>query len=173
MSEIAALAFARVQRLDVIVLRFPSVYGFGSPHETFVAGAVHAQAAGESFQRPSGADDRRDYLYVHDAAEALARAIDVPGERLTQRLFFIALGRLHRDKDVVEILHSLEPGARVSIGSGLSPVEADLDCIRSTYDISAAERELEFIPQFDLRDGLLDYLTSVRAYHLVEKTERS
>ncbi|MDQ7841023.1 MAG: NAD(P)-dependent oxidoreductase [bacterium] len=173
MSEIVALAFARVQRLDVIVLRFPSVYGFGSPHQTFVAGAAHAQAAGEPFERPSGADDRRDYLYVRDAAEALVRAIDVPPERLTQRLFFIALGRLHTDRDVVEILRGLEPGARVSIGSGLSPIEVVLDCIRSTYNISAAERELEFTPQFDLKDGLIDYLRWVRGYRLSETAEHS
>lgn len=164
MSEIAALAFARVQRLDVIVLRFPSVYGFGSPHQTFIAGAIHAHATGEPFERPSGADDRRDYLYVSDAADALVKAIDVPPEGLTQRLFFVALGRLHTDRDVVETLRSLEPGTRVSIGSGMSPVEAALDTIRSTYDISAAKRELGFSPQFDLREGLADYLRWVRGY---------
>src|SRR5574341_1607721 len=171
MSEIAALAFIRVQHLDLIVLLFPSVYGFGSPHQTFIAGAVHAHAAGQPFVHPAGAEDRRDYLYVLDAADALTRAIHVPPERLTQRVFFIALGRLHTDADVLETLRDLEPGARVSIGPGRSPVEAALDCIRASYDMSAAERDLGFVPRFDLRDGLRDYLAWARGFHSAERAK--
>jgi UDP-glucose 4-epimerase len=164
MSEIGALAFARVQRLDMVVLRFPSVYGFGSPHQTFLATAVHSKATGQSFHAAVGADDRRDYLYVLDAVEALLRAIDVPSARLTQRVFFIALGRLHTDQDVAHALTELEAGAQVSIEPGRSPVEASLDSIRATYDISAAERELQFAPRYSLVEGLRDYLRWVRAY---------
>jgi len=164
MSEIAALAFARVQHLDVVALRFPSVYGFGSPHQTFLAQAVHAKAAGRPLDAPVGAEDRRDYLYVLDAAEALVRAIDVPSARLTQRLFFIALGRLHTDRDVAKILNDLKPPSSVRIGSGMSPVEASLDCIRAGYDISAATRDLQFTPRFTLALGLMDYLEWADSY---------
>jgi UDP-glucose 4-epimerase len=170
MSEIAALAFAGVQALDAVVLRFPSVYGFGSPHQTFIAGAVRAQAAGEPFEWANGGDDRRDYLYVRDAAEALVKAIDTPSARLSQRLFFIALGRLHTDRDVAEILRNLEPGARVKVGPGASPVEASLDCIRSAYDTSAAARAFGFVPQFDLRRGLIDYLHWERSFRAAEES---
>jgi UDP-glucose 4-epimerase len=164
MSEIAALAFARVQGLDVVVLRFPSVYGFGTPHETYLAQAVHARAAGRSFTAPVGGNDRRDYLYVLDAADALARAVDVPASALRQRLFMIGLGRLHTDRDVAALLDA-------TIGEGFSPVEASLDCIRADYDISAAKRDLGFVPRYSLERGLRDYLEWVQAYLRFQRAE--
>lgn len=157
MSEIAALAFARVQHLDVVVLRFPSVYGFGTPHQTYLAQAVQARAAGRSFTAPVGGDDRRDYLYVLDAADALARAIAVPASGLSQRLFMIGLGRLHTDRDVAALLET-------TIGEGFSPVEASLDCIRADYDISAAERDLGYVPRYSLERGLRDYVGWAQGY---------
>lgn len=164
MSEIAAMAFAAVQGLDLIILRFPSVYGFGSPHQTFLAQAVQAVVAGEPFETERGADDRRDYFYALDAAEALIHAIDVPAARLSQRLFLIAGGRLYTDREVAEILGRLAPKSRVRIGPGLSPAEAAVDSIRATYDTSAAERQLGFKPRYDLTDGLTDYIRWVRSY---------
>lgn len=163
-AEIIALAYHGVYGLDAIVLRFPSIYGFGSPHLAYVGPAIEAAVRGEAVAFAAGMEARRDYLYVKDAARAILCALAGPAQKSNQRLFLIATGSLSTAADVARMVEQVVPGANVTVGPGQSPLEARVAPIRVPYDVSSSRLTLGFAPQYDLKAGIADYAATYREF---------
>jgi nucleoside-diphosphate-sugar epimerase len=163
-AEMIALAYHSVYGSDVVVLRFPSIYGLGSPHRAYVGPAIEAALRGESITFTAGEGAQRDYLYVKDAVSGILRALTSPPEALVQRLFLIATGRLSTAANVAHIVQELVPGVRVAVGPGQTPLEARVASIRVQYDVSRARTMLGFVPEYELRAGIADYVATYRQY---------
>ena len=108
----------------------------------YVKPFVEAAVAGRAARFPRGGEMKRDYSYVKDVAHCIRLGLEVASAGLG----------------------SVVPGAEVSIGSGLSAMEkADLET-RAALDCRQAEKVLGFRAAHDLRSGIEDYVTDLRAY---------
>lgn len=168
-AEAIALAYCNVNGVDVVVLRFPSIYGFGSPHKAYVGPALEAALRGESATFETGEGAARDYLYVKDAVQGILCALAAPQESLTVRLFLIATGHLSTAVDVARAVQDLVPGIKVTVGPGQTALEARAAPIRVRYDVSRASEILGFSARYDLRAGVADYAKIHREFMQSER----
>jgi UDP-glucose 4-epimerase len=86
----------------------------------------------------------RDYVHVHDVARALRAAIGKPG------VFNIATGQ---KTDVMHIFDALQRAAGTSLQPGLAPLRPR-ELEQSCMDPTRARRELGWVPEISLEDGL-------------------
>jgi len=111
----------------------------------------------------TGGDMRRDYTHVKDIAQAVIKALDVPGSALSQRAFNIGSGAMHSASEVAETVRKVLPKADIEIGAGLSELEQSDMRARGMLDLTAARQQLKYEPQFSLEAGIHDYVEMLRA----------
>jgi UDP-glucose 4-epimerase len=76
----------------------------------------------------------------------------------------VAAGKTHTAAQVAALVRKLIPGADITIGDALDPLEAENNKMRAPLDIAAAQRLLGWSPQWSLQDGIRDYAERFRAY---------
>lgn len=145
--------------MDVVILRFSSLYGPGRllRHGGLAMHSVILENAmlGQPVRIPSGGDQREDVTYVRDVARAIALATHA--ENLGHHVFHIGTGRGVTLHDTAQVVRRLYPHADIQIGPGL-------DCFQVGYslyaimDISRARAELGYEPEFNLEAGMKDYV---------------
>jgi UDP-glucose 4-epimerase len=154
-GEKYCLAFHEVYDLDVVCLRYFSVYGpRGRPDQVICSMARNIMAGRSPVIYGSG-NQRRDFTYVSDIVEATllaAETEDVGGE-----VFNIGFGKDFSVKELFDIL--LES---VGKSSGdvkpvyLEPYRGDFE--RTLADNSKAQRMLGWKPRVDLKEGIMKFL---------------
>lgn len=167
-SEHVLRAFGGAFGIQVVILRFPNVYGYGE----FVGGSsggiafqklVGAALDGVSIPIPQNLNGRGEWLYAKDAALAIRQAV----EHQVSKSFLVAnvgSGSLCDEKDIVRCVKKYISGAEFveSIEEG-DP--------RSTerfvpFDLSTARDELGYSPSFSLEDGVRDYINELKTSRL-------
>lgn len=162
-AEVLGKQLAEEFGVDLIVLRLASTYG---PGKTVRHGKVGILSAiiegayrGESVKIPSGADQKNDFLYSKDIAQAVAKAgyAKLGG----YHMFHIGSGRLASLRDFVAALQHQLPGADITIGDGLDYAGGGS---RHYFlmDIQAARTMLDYQPFYDVERGVADYVSSLR-----------
>jgi UDP-glucose 4-epimerase len=158
-GEAYVLTWRHAHRIPHAVCRLGNVYGpRQSPHGEAGVVAIFAYHLwrGDAptlygFGRPT-----RDYVHVHDVAQALLAAVAKPG------VFNIATGV---KTDVMEIFRVLESAAETSLDPVLAPLRPR-ELEQSCMDPTRARRELGWRAEISLHDGLR------RTYHaLLEEFE--
>lgn len=91
----------------------------------------------------------RDYIYVHDVADAFAKAIQYKGN---EYLFNISSGV---GTSINELINNIEELMGYSIVRRYYPARA-FDVKVNVLDNSLAKKELSWSPQVSLRDGLIN-----------------
>jgi nucleoside-diphosphate-sugar epimerase len=169
-SKVAAEAFAYGYRqafgTDFLVLRPSAVYGFGMRHPIFVKPMVEDAVHGRPTRFANGREFPRDYTHVGDVARLTLRALDVPADRVRDRIFYAATGRpLSTTGELAEIVKRLVPGADISVGPGLSDADRLEIRYRGVLSVQNAREQLGYEPQFAaLEDGVADYVREYRRY---------
>lgn len=161
-AEIVGLTYYSTSGIDFIALRNSAIYGFGMRYPMYIKPMVENSVRGLSTRFETGGDMRRDYTHVKDIAQAVVKALDVPGSALTQRAFNIGSGAMHSASQVAEAVRKALPGVDIEIGSGLSELEQSDMRARGMLDLSAARQQLKYEPQFSLEDGIRDYAEMFR-----------
>jgi len=165
-SEAFCWAYREEFGLDFIALRPSAVYGFGQGFPIFIKPMVENSVRGLPTRFDTGREFPRDYTHVDDVAQLAIKAVDIPAEKVQDRVFYAATGQpLVTAGEVAEIVKELIPGADIEIGSGLS--EQDLIEIRyrGVLSIKNAQEQLGFQPRFaDIRDGVADYIETYRRF---------
>lgn len=165
-GEALCFAFRQAYGLDFVILRPSAVYGFGMQWPIYIKPTVENAVRGMPTRFERGREFPRDYTHVADVVQITLRALDVPAERLVDRVFYAATGRpLVTAGQVVEIVRELIPGADIEIGSGLS--EEDLVEIRyrGVLSIENARAQLGYEPRYaDIREGIAEYIRTYRRY---------
>jgi nucleoside-diphosphate-sugar epimerase len=101
-------------------------------------------------------DQTRCQTYVKDVAQGVLKALDVPSEKLSQRVFNIAGIEETSDRDTAHIVQELLPDAVITLkGGGVN---------RRAFNIDAAREQLGFEPMYTLRAGIQDHIHLYRAY---------
>jgi dTDP-glucose 4,6-dehydratase len=148
-GSVIANYFRTVADLDVCVARPFSLYGPREPRNRFVPSVIIAALSGRPIEMSAGAQ-RRDYLYVEDLAEGLARLAGHEGP-LPGALNF-AGPEEHTLLDIATIALDIV-GARSPLRAG---VRTGNPGDRPTFlgDSHLARDVLGWCPAHDLRSGL-------------------
>ncbi len=165
-SEAFCWAYHQSYGVDFIILRPSAVYGFGMRYPIFIKPMVENSVRGLPTRFEKGREFPRDYTHAADVAQAAVKAMDIPADKVQDRVFYVATGRpLVTAGELAEIIKRQIPGADIEIGSGLS--EADLIEIRyrGVLSIDNAREQLGYEPQFaDIEKGVANYIELYRQY---------
>lgn len=140
---------------DPTSLRITEVYGPGNRVPQILCDMLDAVAADRSWQLERGGDHRFQFVHVNDVAHAVVLAAG--RSNLAKPAYNISGSQYVSVKETISMIESLEPGARLAAGPG----RLDSD-ILGPFDISAAQRDFGYSPQWSLIDGIRDYLEKAR-----------
>jgi nucleoside-diphosphate-sugar epimerase len=151
---------------DFITLRPSAVYGFGMQLPLFVKPMVENSLAGEPSRFENGLEFRRDYTHVKDVADITIRALELPADRVVDRIFYAATGRdAVSTERLVEIVREVIPGADIEVGSGLTEAQVVDLRYRGRVSLENAREQLGFEPKYaDLKAGIEDYVAMYSEY---------
>jgi UDP-glucose 4-epimerase len=161
-GELYALAFFRTWELPVCVVRPFNTYGPREPYAGARAEVIPRFAlrllAGEAPVVYGDGRQTRDFTYVEDAVEGIARAAAC--DALVGDAVNVARGQEVSIARIAELL------ARLVGRPDLAPVRAPArpgDVLRHCADVSKARRLLGFEPRVDLETGLARTVAWLRA----------
>ena len=96
-------------------------------------------------------NERRSFTYVTDIAAGICAVLDAP--TLRYDTYNNSSAEWTTMAEVVAALRELRPDLRT-----IDVADKDLSGRASKMDVSRIERDVGFVAQFDLKDGLRDYL---------------
>jgi UDP-glucose 4-epimerase len=165
LCEQLAANYRRQWGVNTIVLRFCQLYGPGRVtrhgHVAIQSRLVENAMAGQASRVAKGGDERDDLLYVRDVAHAIVLAATVDG--LRDNVFNVSSGRGETLSEFAGAVRTVLPGADVDVGPGLDYFGVGINyyCI---FDTTRAREQLGFKPQYDLVEGVRDYVQSMRRF---------
>jgi UDP-glucose 4-epimerase len=151
-SEIYARYWAQYRGLETVSLRFFNVYGPRQDPRSAYAAAIPIFLSRLQAQQtaPVFGDglQTRDFTYVEDVVRGILAAAAVP--EATGRVYNIAAGKGTTIRELIDTLADL-----LGVRARIEPLPPRVGDIRhSRADISAAARDLKFVPWTSLRRGL-------------------
>jgi len=155
-DELMGSQYASIFGIRVIGTRLPIVYGAGkkSGSKTSCFNDMIEQAY---YGNPLTVDMREDWFnitYVKDAAKGVCCAASAQNP---QSGVYHTGGHTVNMAGFADTIKRVLPGANITLRKLEHPVENINTCV----DISAAERELGYIPDFTLEQGIMDHLRVV------------
>jgi UDP-glucuronate 4-epimerase len=175
-NELMAHSYSHLYRLPATGLRFFTVYGpWGRPD---MAMFIFARAilAGQPVRLFNHGKMRRDFTYIDDVVQAVARLIGRPPQGLAQGSGNVPdpgssrapwkiynIGNNHPE-DLTYVISLLEQQfGRTAIKDMLPMQPGDVE---ATYaDIADLERDIGFRPATSIEDGIARFATWYRDYH--------
>jgi UDP-glucose 4-epimerase len=152
--------YAKLYGLDVIALRFASVFGPGKAgidqKNSLVMGLIEAAIANRPLRIESGAEQCDDLCYTGECANGVIAALDSVARPGKFRAYNIASGELISLREMITVLKDLHPRWSGEAGPGL-----DYRGHGAGYyfkmETQRAQAELGFKPLFDFRRATIDY----------------
>ena len=175
-NELVAHAYSHVFGLPTTGLRFFTVYGpWGRPDMAYFL-FTKAILEGRPVDVYNNGDMRRDFTYIDDVVECVARVIDRPpaGEPMRPaaaapdpstsqapyRIYNIGNGR---PVDLMEFLHTIERAIGRTAEIRLLPLQPG-DVVATWADTSDMEREFSYRPATPLAEGVGRFVEWYRAF---------
>lgn len=146
---VAALTLADAGDLDAIVLRPFILFGAGQDPDMFIPALARSLAVGTPFAMSPGLQ-RRDFVFVADAADAVVRA--ATAEHIPERVINVATGRGVTILDAAQRLAALFGRADLLL-PGARPYRAD-DAMEHVGNPRRARALLQWVATTSLDNGL-------------------
>ncbi|CVH77490.1 dTDP-glucose 4,6-dehydratase [Coriobacteriaceae bacterium CHKCI002] len=178
-NELMAHAYSKLYSVPATGLRFFTVYGpMGRPDMAYF-GFTEKLVRGETIKIFNMGDCKRDFTYVDDVVEGVARVMARPPEvRTGADGLPLAAHRVYnignsQPESLIGFVKTLQ---RVLVEEGVLPPSYDFEAHRElvpmqpgdvpvTYaDTSALERDFDFRPSTRLEDGLREFARWYRGY---------
>ncbi len=150
-GEAMLRAYKECHGLDGVALRVSAVYGPRRTTECLVRLMVENALAGKPTRLAFGGGARRQYVNVEDVVSAIVLALDRAD--LPRLAYNVSGGANPTLKEVAAAVAAAVPRATIEFGSDSQPFEAPI----GPLDIRAAQRELGYVPNVSLRDGVAAY----------------
>lgn len=179
-NELMAAAYSKLYSIPATGLRFFTVYGpMGRPDMAYF-GFTNKLLRGESIKIFNMGDCKRDFTYVEDIVEGVARVMDnPPAVKMGEDGLPMAAHRVYNigNSDPVQLLEFVDTLQRVLVEEGVLPADYDFEAHRElvpmqpgdvpvTYaDTSSLERDTGFRPSIKLEDGLREFARWYRDYY--------
>lgn len=160
-------AFQAKHGTEFVAFRFASTYGFGKDagrHGSLSLGSLMVENAvkGIATALPKGGDQRQDWVYYKDIAQAFVKAAEAPSTQ--HQTFNIGSGIAASFGEFARAVRSAVPSADCTIGPGLNPFETSYDAYW-VMDISRARAALGYAPEYGaLELGVSDYAQEYRRF---------
>lgn len=179
-NELMAAAYSKLYSIPATGLRFFTVYGpMGRPDMAYF-GFTDKLLRGESIKIFNMGDCKRDFTYVEDIVEGVARVMDnPPAVEMGEDGLPMAAHRVYNigNSDPVQLLEFVDTLQRVLVEEGVLPSDYDFEAHRElvpmqpgdvpvTYaDTSSLERDTGFRPSTKLEDGLREFARWYKDYY--------
>ena len=164
-GEAIGLAYANFQDLDFLAIRITAIYGFGMRSPMYIKPMVENSVLGKPTRFATGGRMKRDYTHVLDCSDGIVTALMAPPWKAgEQRVINVASGNARTASDVAKIVRDTIPGADIEIGDDLTPLEEQNVKMRTSLDIAAAKRLLDWSPQWPLEKGISEYAETFRGH---------
>jgi UDP-glucose 4-epimerase len=156
--------YATTYKLELALLRFASVYGFGYPGTgsgptVAIHDLVSAVLGGQPGVLGPGMPDVDELVYVRDLVAGIVAAIQAPA--LPHHTYNLGGGRLTTAGEILESVRRAIPGADVSRPSG-DGSGGGRARIEQPMDISRARDELGYQLRYDLDAGIRDIAAEIK-----------
>lgn len=162
-NEILSQAYARLYGIELVGLRFFTVYGpFGRPDMAYWMFA-RSILTGETLRLFNGGQMGRDFTYIDDCVSGVVAALDQPLTRtdgVSHRLY--NLGN-DRPEPLAALVSTLEQQLGRTAICEVAPMQAG-DVERTWANIDRARAELGYAPQTPLDAGLGHFVRWFRTY---------
>jgi nucleoside-diphosphate-sugar epimerase len=164
-GEAIGLAYANFQNLDFLAIRITAIYGFGMRSPMYIKPMVENAVLGKPTRFATGGRMKRDYTHVADCSDGIIAALRAPPWKAgEQRVINVAGGNARTAAEVANIVRETIPGADIEIGDDLTPLEEANVKMRTSLDIAAARRLLNWSPQWPLEKGIAEYAETFRRH---------
>jgi UDP-glucose 4-epimerase len=155
-EEILGLHYADRTGLDVVFARIGAIYGplyhsMVNPPSRMAHRAVRNDPA--IAVDGISADERHDYCYVKDCADALARLQTAP--ELRDRIYNVGSGVATRHAEIADAVKAVIPSVTFTLGTGRPAV---MRASEGALDLTAITRDTGFVPKYDIRAAMADYI---------------
>ena len=163
-AEYIALHYAAAYDVDVVALRFCPVFGLGQYYDSGGASVMQTLVEGPAMGRPATLTRRfsntNQYLYAPDAAAAIVAALGVGA--IADRAINISMGELHTVPELIEIVATVIPDARIDIDPEAWTQSKDRHFVTQPFSLARARAVLDFKPAFTMEDAVAHYADRVR-----------
>ena len=160
-AEAIGMTYFSAYGLDFVALRLSAAFGVGMQLPVHIRPMVESAVRGLTCAFDQG-EMSRDYLYVEEMVRGILCALDAEPGRLKQRIFNLGAGAITTTQELADVVRSVIPGARITVGGGMSDLESSNFRMRGRLDVSAAREQLGFSPALDLRAGIAAYAEELR-----------
>jgi UDP-glucuronate 4-epimerase len=150
-GELLVAAYGRQYGLEAVSIRLSWVYGPRRSTDCAVRTMIAGALAGQPVRLGYGADFHRQFIYVDDAARALVAGLDAAA--LPRASYNASGGSRPTLAQVAGLVTALIPAARIEIAPGADPLDQRLGPLST----EAIARDLGYVPQVELADGLAAY----------------
>jgi nucleoside-diphosphate-sugar epimerase len=150
-SEAILQAYAAESGVDGIALRIFQAYGPFRRTACTIKTMVEAATDGTTAKIRYRPDARCQFVYMDDVVAALTAALSVTQH--ARRIYNVTGGTSLTLAEVATIASAVLPGLSIEFGD--DPLSREY-CLRR-IDISAAERDLGYVPKVGLADGIAAY----------------
>ena len=161
-GEKLCMAYAKLYPIEAVCLRYFNVYGVNQRYDAYgnvIPIFAHSVLHGEPITIFGDGEQTRDFVNVHDVAEANVRAAMTPG---LSGAFNIGSGTRITINRLAALLIA-ESGVDASVRHG-APRKGDVR--DSLADISSAQAAFGYRPAARLEDGLRKYMEWIRREHV-------
>ena len=149
-SDLVLMAYRDEYDLDVIGLRYSSVYGPRRATDCAILTMIEDAMAKRPTKLDWGAGEFWPFVYVTDIVTATAAALD--GPKTPQYAYNVAGPDMPAVQRIAELVYELFPNADIELGSNPRHDK------RGRFDLSAAARDLTWIPEWDIERGVSAYI---------------
>ena len=164
-GEAIGLAYASFQDVDFLAIRITAIYGFGMRSPMYIKPMVENAVLGKPTRFATGGRMKRDYTHVADCSDGIIAALQAPPWKAgEQRVINVASGNARTANEVAQIVRNTIPGADIEIGDDLTPLEEQNVKMRTSLDIAAAKRLLNWSPKWPLEKGIAEYAETFRRH---------
>ena len=150
--DVLVHAYREEHQVNGIAIRIGRVYGPGRSTESLIATLISDALEGRSSRPPGDGTARYHYIYRDDVVSALILALDASYD--ISSAYNIAGHDIASDAEVANIVANYLPNADIVFGQP----ENKIITKRPFLDISAAQRDLHYLPKFDLNRGISTYI---------------
>jgi UDP-glucose 4-epimerase len=170
LSEEAGQVYSERYGFEFVALRFGLIYGPGKKarhgpigmHSRIIENAM----LGAPTTVARGGDQGDDMMYTKDVAQAITKAATVhPGSWV----YNIGTGRASTLHDFADAVRNRFPDAVIEVGPGLEFL--GIGPVHCVMDITSAQRDLGYAPEYDLKAGVADYVDSLAQLGLQPKSQ--
>jgi UDP-glucose 4-epimerase len=159
--EVIGHHYAQRTGLEIVMLRIGGIYGpLYHSMANLPSRLVHAALKGEApdFRgQDVFEDDTADICYVKDCGAGIANIQTAP--TLPQRVYNIALGKATSNRELVDAIKSVVPGAKIDLKPGSGPLAR----ANAYAEITRITQDTNYKAQWPVEKSIPDYVAWLRA----------